>query len=117
MRIRQRRWKVEKLVSAQATINLKPAGQRGAAWKPQRQVLLIDSILRGMDIPKVYVRALPVGGLHTHDAVDGQRRLRAISQFHAGDLVLNHPEALPPIDGHPVAGCRYAELHPESRKQ
>src|SRR5690606_18884256 len=84
MRIRQRRWKVERLVRDQAEINLNPAWQRGPAWKPPRQVLLIDSILRGMDIPKIYLRALPAGGLHAYDAVDGQQRLRAIWEFHAG---------------------------------
>lgn len=117
MRIRQRRWKVEKLVRDQAQINLNPAWQRGPAWKPQRQVLLIDSILRGMDIPKVYLRALPTGGLHAYDAVDGQQRLRAIWEFRAGDLVLDHPDTLQPIDGHPVAGRRYADLHRDLRSR
>ncbi|UCI07323.1 DUF262 domain-containing protein [Mesorhizobium sp. B1-1-8] len=111
MRIRQRRWKVERLVRDQAAINLNPAWQRGPAWKPQRQALLIDSILRGMDIPKVYLRTLSAGGLHAYDAVDGQQRLRAIWEFRDGTLGLDHPDGLPPIDGHPVAGRRYADLH------
>ena len=117
MRIRQRRWKVEKLVSDQAVINLNPAWQRGPAWTPPRQVLLIDSILRGMDIPKIYLRALAPGGLHTHDAVDGQQRLRAIWQFRAGDLALNHLEALPLIGRHRVDGLRYAQLHRSLRSR
>ncbi len=117
MRIRQHRWKVERLVRDQAAINLNPAWQRGPAWKPPRQVLLIDSILRGMDIPKIYLRALPADGLHTHDAVDGQQRLRAIWQFAAEELALDHPENLPPINGHQVAGRRYAELHSDLRKR
>lgn len=117
MRLRQRGWKVDQLVRDQAEINLNPAWQRGPAWKPPRQVLLIDSILRGMDIPKIYLRALPKGGLHAYDAVDGQQRLRAIWQFRAGDLVLDHPEALSPIDGHPVAGLRYSDLHANLRSR
>jgi Protein of unknown function DUF262 len=117
MRIRQRRWKVERLVRDQAAINLNPAWQRGPAWKPPRQVLLIDSILRGMDIPKIYLRSLLAGGMHSHDAVDGQQRLRAMWEFRAGDLPLIHHDGLQPIDGHPVAGLRYSELHAELRSR
>ncbi len=115
MRIRQRRWKVERLVRVQAAINLNPAWQRGPAWKPPRQVLLIDSILRGMDIPKIYLRTLPPGGMHSHDAVDGQQRLRALWEFRAGNLPLDHHDGLLPIDGHAVAGHRYADLHADLR--
>lgn len=115
MRIRQLRWKVERLVRDQAEINLNPAWQRGPAWKPPRQVLLVDSVLRGMDIPKIYLRALPAGGMHTHDAVDGQQRLRALWEFRAGELALDHYDPLPPIDGHAVAGRRYAQLHSSLR--
>ena len=111
MEIEQVQWTVERLVNDRALINLNPAWQRGPAWKPARQVLLIDSILRGMDIPKVYLRSLPAGGMHSHDAVDGQQRLRAIWEFRAGVLALNHPEALLPINGIPVAGRQYANLH------
>ena len=117
MRIQQLRWKIEKIVSKEATINLNPAWQRGPAWKPPRQVLLIDSILRRMDIPKIYLRTLAADGTFTHDAVDGQQRLRAIWQFRAGQLVLNYPETLPPINGHPVAGHRYSDLHLDMRSR
>ena len=110
MRIQQLRWKLEKLVSQEGKINLNPIWQRGPVWKPPRQVLLIDSILRRMDIPKIYLRSLIADGIHTHDAVDGQQRLRAIWEFRAGKLALNYPETLPPVDGHTIAGLHYSEL-------
>ena len=78
MHIRQRRWRINKLVRLQEAINLNPYWQRGPAWKPERQVLLIDSILRGMDISKIYLRNLGEDGIYDFDAVDGQQRLRAI---------------------------------------
>lgn len=111
MQIRQRSWKIEKLLSQKDQINLNPAWQRGPAWKAPRQVLLIDSILRGMDIPKVYLRAQQAAAPFAYDAVDGQQRLRAIWEFHAGDLALDYPDALPAINGHPVAGLHYDDLH------
>lgn len=48
MQVKQQTWSIEKLVSNSAKINLNPSWQRGPAWQLPRQVLLIDSILRGM---------------------------------------------------------------------
>lgn len=60
MKVEQRSWTVEELVQRKDKIELTPAWQRGPAWKQPRQVLLLDSILRGMDIPKIYLRNLPM---------------------------------------------------------
>lgn len=117
MLIEHDNWTVERLVRDQASINLNPAWQRGPAWKVPRQVLLVDSILRGMDIPKVYLRRLPDGGIHRHDAVDGQQRLRAIWQFRADEFPLTYPDALPSIDTHPIADLHYSELHRSLRQR
>ncbi|TCP65368.1 DUF262 domain-containing protein [Sphingomonas sp. PP-CE-1G-424] len=92
------------------TIQLNPSWQRGAAWKSPRQVLLVDSVLRGMDIPKVYLRRMPPGGVFEHEAVDGQQRLRALWLFRNDELVLDHPERLLPINGETVDGLTYSEL-------
>lgn len=97
MQVRQDTWSIEKLVKNTSKINLNPSWQRGPAWQLPRQVLLIDSILRGMDIPKVYLRRPPSGNAHTHDAVDGQQRLRAIMGVKAGVFPQNYPEPLPSI--------------------
>jgi hypothetical protein len=105
-------WDIEKLVGMKNSIELTPVWQRGPAWKRPRQVLLIDSILRGMDIPKVYLRRL-AHGIFTHDAVDGQQRLRAIWQFHSGQFELTHPDPLPPIEGEDVHGKKFNQLSPK----
>lgn len=72
MKAEQRSWTVEELVQRKDKIELTPAWQRGPAWKQPRQVLLLDSILSGMDIPKIYLRKL-THATFEHDAVDGQR--------------------------------------------
>lgn len=115
MKIKQHNWPISKLVSDRPSINLNPTWQRGAAWKEPRKILLIDSILRGMDIPKVYLRKLPANGAHKHDAVDGQQRIRAIWEFRAGDFSLNHPDPLPAIGGHPIHGLKFSQLHKSLR--
>lgn len=72
MQVKQKKITIEKLIERKGAINLNPICQRGPAWKRPRQVLLIDSILRGMDIPKLYLRKLPKSNAHEHDAVDSQ---------------------------------------------
>lgn len=113
----QRKWPISQLCAGKRAINLNPRFQRGAAWQPPRQVLLIDSILRGMDIPKIYLRKNEPGAPFAHDAVDGQQRLRAIFEFRADNLPLQFTDPLPPIDGHNVQGLTYAQLDPALRKR
>jgi hypothetical protein len=110
MKINQTLWSIQTLTQRKPEINLNPSWQRGPAWREPRQVLLIDSILRGMDIPKIYLRKLHPGGGHAYDAVDGQQRLRALWLFAEGRLALTHPEPLSPIDTLPVADQRFSDL-------
>lgn len=110
MKIDQSLWTVQSLIDCRAEINLNPLWQRGPAWREPRQVLLIDSILRGMDIPKIYLRKMPPRGGHTYDAVDGQQRLRAIWLFAENALALTHPETLNPIGAVPIADQRLSDL-------
>ncbi len=117
MKIEQQSWAIAKICERRQSINLNPTWQRGPAWKTPRKILLIDSILRGMDIPKVYLRRLPMNGPHKHDAVDGQQRLRAIWEFRAGDFSLNHPDILPSIGSHPIHGRKFNQLHKSLRDE
>lgn len=109
MEVKQETWTISKLVKYEANINLNPTWQRGPAWKLPRQVLLIDSILRGMDIPKIYLRQL-VGNVFTHEAVDGQQRLRSIWLFCKDELALTYSEPLASIDNHNVNGKTLSQL-------
>lgn len=116
MKVEQKSWTIEELVAQKDKIELNPVWQRGPAWKPPRQVLLLDSILRGMDIPKVYLRKLS-HGMFTHDAVDGQQRLRAIWTFHAGGIALVHSDVLPSIDGEEINGKKFGQLSVKLRNR
>ena len=55
MRVNQRIRTVSHLLSVRQQINLNPMWQRGSVWGPEKQALLIDSILRQMDVPKLYL--------------------------------------------------------------
>jgi hypothetical protein len=62
---------------------LNPEFQRGAVWTPAARTYLIDTILRELPIPKIYIRTKV--DIETQssirEVVDGQQRLRAIIDF------------------------------------
>ncbi|MGH9917954.1 MAG: DUF262 domain-containing protein [Nitrososphaerales archaeon] len=71
-------------------IDLAPEYQRGPVWSRRRQSLLIDSMLRGYDLPKFFIREVEGG---PSEVVDGQQRLNAIALFLANDLKLPRDRA------------------------
>jgi len=67
-------------------IDLNPDYQRGKVWSKEKQQLLMDSILRGMDVPAIYLRVLNDG---YYECVDGQQRLSSIFDFFDNNLKLS----------------------------
>ena len=70
--------------------NLQPSYQRGAVWSRDAKQLLMDSMLKRYDIPKMYF-AKPgerASEGKVIDVVDGQQRLRAIYAFLDGEIEL-----------------------------
>ena len=95
-----------------ARVDTNPDFQRPAVWSLQQKQLLIDSILREYDIPKMYWRKLS-SNPDKFDVVDGQQRLRAIWDFVDGKFSLPSNDAL--IDGMNAAGCNYDVLPDDLR--
>lgn len=110
MRIEQHNWTSKQLYDDKSKFNLNPAWQRGPTWQVHRQSLLIDSILRGMDIPKIYLRKMAGGAAFSHEAVDGQQRLRAIWAFRDGSLQLSFNEPPELIGNTNLDGKTFATL-------
>ena len=88
-------------------IDTNPDFQRPAVWSMAQKQLLVDSILREYDVPKMYWRKLS-SKPDRYDVVDGQQRLRAIWSFVDGDFAL--PANAEPVDGIPTASCKYNTL-------
>lgn len=76
------------LADLQSRINVDAEFQRGPVWSEAQQALLIDSILRGFDIPKIYLQTLHDGSQHLFDVIDGKQRLTAIWRFVSNNLKL-----------------------------
>ncbi|WP_196805696.1 DUF262 domain-containing protein [Sphingobium indicum] len=75
----------------QKQLELQPQFQRGTVWTPQAQSFLIDTILRELPIPAVYIRTRIDASTQSsvREVVDGQQRLRAILAFAANGLRIN----------------------------
>lgn len=69
-------------------INPNPTYQRSAVWKPDQKQLLLDSILRKIDIPKLYLRETTSNGF-AYEIIDGQQRMRALWEFLANKFPLS----------------------------
>ena len=88
-------------------INTNPDFQRPSVWKTNQKQLLVDTILREYDVPKLYWRKTGTRP-DTYDVVDGQQRLRALWDFIDGKFKL--PQNADVIDGEKVAECAYRDL-------
>ena len=95
-------------------IDTNPDFQRPAVWSLGQKQLLIDTILRGYDIPKLYWRKLGKTP-EQYEVVDGQQRLRTIFEFHGGEFSL--AKDADDIDGIVVTKMHYENLPDELRQR
>jgi hypothetical protein len=91
MRVEVEEWTIVDLLAKKSDIQDQPPYQRGKVWPLIKQQLLIDSVLRGIDLPKLYLR-VNKNGFFKYEVADGQQRLNALSIFCKGDLVLSSDE-------------------------
>lgn len=68
---------------AQGTLVLAPKFQRREVWNPKARSYLMDTIIRGKPIPKIYMRQRlePQTKKIIREVVDGQQRLRTVLSF------------------------------------
>ena len=88
---------VRRFDSLRKIIDFSPPYQReGGVWDSATQAGLIDSIINGLDVPKLYFEAVsnrtlnPDGLTYRYAVIDGKQRLEAVSKFIDGTLSLPH---------------------------
>ncbi|PVG82105.1 hypothetical protein DDE18_15615 [Nocardioides gansuensis] len=86
---------VSRFMRMKNVVDLDPPYQREAdVWKPAARSVLIDSIINGLDVPKLYFEAAtarrvgPEGLAYQYAVIDGKQRLGAILAFLSGQLAL-----------------------------
>ena len=98
-------WPLFTLSKKRKKINTNPDYQRPAVWTKAQKQLLIDSILRDFDVPKIYLHEK---GNDFYDVIDGQQRIRTIWSFYDDEFAL--AKDADPVNGIEVAGKKYSEL-------
>jgi uncharacterized protein with ParB-like and HNH nuclease domain len=90
-------WPASKLYAKREYIQYPDFQREPTVWTPKRKQLLIDSMLIGLDIPKIYLCSpknetycKTVNGEQTHyyDCIDGQQRIVSVIEFFSGNLRL-----------------------------
>lgn len=90
-------------------LELRPDFQRRAVWTQVARVMLMDTILKGIPMPKIFV-ASTIKKTHTYRIViDGQQRMTAILDFLNDGYVLDEPY----IGEH--YGKKFSELNEETQ--
>jgi hypothetical protein len=112
METSKKAWPISSMYGIRGAINTNPDYQRPAVWSSSQKQLLVDSILRGYDVPKFYWRQVSKKPV-SYDVVDGQQRIRAICEFCDGKYGL--PKDADPIDGFDVKGIKHDALPHELR--
>jgi hypothetical protein len=110
MEVNKQAWPIGSAFGRRDKIDTNPDFQRPAVWTRAQKQLLIDTILRGYDIPKFYWRKTG-SKPDTYDVVDGQQRLRAIWEFKAGEY--RTAKDAEPIDGEAIANLKFYDLPDE----
>ena len=85
---------------ARKSITINAEYQRGRAWKPDQQKVLLDSVLRGYPLPRFYFSldksTDPLGNRTTSmQVIDGLQRLLALSEFFQDKWPLFDPAVVP----------------------
>ena len=108
MDIRSETWPVFSTNKKRAKIDTKPPYQRGPVWSNSNKQLFIDSMLRGFDIPKIYLRKIN-HPQYDWEIIDGQQRLRAIWEFFGEEYCLAHDSDT--VDGCETTSKSYGQLN------
>ena len=93
-------------------INPNPDYQRLMVWRLEHKQLLVDTILRGYDIPKFYWKEKPNDQF---DVIDGQQRIKTIWDFYDNKYKL--AKNIEPIEDENVSEKYYKELPLKIKKK
>ena len=85
-----------------------PDVQRELVWTKSQKQLLIDSLFKDYDIPKIYFEVRIVDGKQVFYVIDGQQRINAILEFLKNGFAM--PKDADDVNGEIVANKTFSEL-------
>lgn len=97
MEIRRRVFSVRDFISwgRSGSLDLTPSFQRRSVWKPKAKSFLIDTLIRDLPVPILFIRQrVEVGTIEPiREVVDGQQRLRTVLAYIEPGLIKDFDEA------------------------
>ncbi len=93
--------------NSKGNLVLAPKFQRRAVWNPKARSYLLDTIIRGKPIPKIYMRQRLEAQTKTiiREVVDGQQRLRSVLSFLKDEFPVDRAHS------EDYGGLKYSELN------
>jgi len=107
MDMNKKPWPLATLCGIRERIDTNPDFQRPPVWTKAQKQFLVDTILRNLDIPKLYWQKTG-SRPDKYAVIDGQQRLRAIWEFYCGEYA--QPKDAEPVNGLDIAGLKYKDL-------
>ncbi len=85
-------------------LEIRPDYQRREVWSEAAKIMLMDTILKNIPMPKIFLQAIIRNNDTYRIIIDGQQRIKAILAFLHGDFKLTKPYA------GEYTNCSYNEL-------
>ena len=105
---------VLELYQQRSLIHLDPPYQRLSVWDTGKQRLFIDSIVNGVDTPKLYFHDLTAGGRsgsrYRYSVIDGKQRILALWAFISDELPLPDDFVYFDDERYKAGGMTYSDL-------
>lgn len=92
-------------------LELRPDFQRRAVWSATARIMLMDTILRGVPMPKIFLKNIIREDSTYRIVIDGQQRISAILDFLRDKFSLDEP-----YTGN-IKGKRFSELDKETQER
>lgn len=106
------------------SLDLQPAFQRRSVWKPGARSFFIDTVVRGLPAPIIYLRQRLNLESQTiiREVIDGQQRLRTIFAYVSPDLLRDYDQkrdgfSVKRVHNEELAGLSYTELSSHHRSR
>lgn len=109
MELNKKPWPISTVFGIKSRIDTNPDYQRPPVWSISQKRLLIDTILRGYDIPKFYWRKIGKNP-DKYEVIDGQQRLRTIWEFMENGFDLGKDAE--PINAFDLSGATFSDKNP-----
>ena len=99
--------------SEKKEIELSPKYQRNSVWNENAKSYLIDTIVRGLPIPPIFIRQkIDINAKATNrEVIDGQQRIRAILEY-----VVDEKFAIKSSHNREYGGMKYSELDEDTKE-